>query len=187
MGLFHKKKKLTDEEREAKYDAAEQRFAKNIKRFEDMKKVYLAQLLQCRAKKLPEEKTARAALAKCISMIHQTESALMRLQLTRADREFAVATKDFFDCVIMISQDVMDSSKGVNLKKVEEAMNRTQFEINKQEDNLDRMIEIGDTNDVSSMESGRYSQYDAEIDSMIQANEGKSSVGGVNNYDKQRY
>ena len=188
MGLFKKKHKLTEEEREAKYDQAENRFIKNIKQLEDYKKQQFAILMQCRAKSLPEnERQARASLARIIAQIRMQESALMSLRQTRLDREFAGATKDFFDCVIMISEDIMQSTKGVDLKKVEKAMDMNQFNMEKTERNLDQMLEVGNTNNVNALESGRYAQYDAEIDSMIAANEGGSSVGGVNMYDKQKY
>ena len=87
----------------------------------------------------------------------------------------------------MISEDIMQSTKGVDLKKVEKAMDMNQFNMEKTERNLDQMLEVGNTNNVNALESGRYAQYDAEIDSMIAANEGGSSVGGVNMYDKQKY
>lgn len=187
MGLFKKKPKLTEEEKEAKYDAVEARMVKSIKNLEGLKKQYFAGLMQARAKKLPaQEKAYRASLSRCIAQIHMQEGALMNLQLTRQNKEFAGCAKDFVDSIMMISEDIMTSTKGVNVKKVEDSMLKSKMYLEQQEKNMDEILEVGRYNEIESADSARYAEYDAEIDGMIEASEGPA-YNSVNNYNKERY
>ncbi len=183
MALFKKKPKMTEEEKEQKLDALEERMTRSIKKLEGMKGVYFDGMMKARAKKLPnQEKQYRASLSRCIAQIHMQEGALMTLQLNRQNKEFSLNQADFMDSILMISKDIDFNMKQTNVKKVEDAMLKSKFALKKQEENLDRVLELDQYSSVEDVDSGRYAEYGSEIDGMIESYEGPSY--NSNNYDK---
>ena len=177
MGLFKKKQKLTEEEKEQRLDALEQRITKSIKKLEGIKQNYFAGMMQARQKKLPaQEKQFRASLARCIAQIHMQEGTLMSLQLQRQNKEFSSNQADFMNSINMISEDIDYNYGRTNLKKVEKSMAKSKFILKKQEEDLDKVLELDQISNIEDAESGRYQSYNDEIDGMIEGYE--TNVGG---------
>lgn len=185
MGLFKKKAKLSEEEKEQRLDALEARMSKSIKKLEGMKANYFAGMMQARQKKLPtQEKQFRASLARCIAQIHMQEGTLMSLQLSRQNREFSSNQADFMSSIMMISDDIEYNYNHTNMKKVEKSMLKSKFILRKQEEQLDQFLELDQYSNIEDAESGRYQDYNNEIDGMIdgyESNPKNRSYEKINN------
>ena len=185
MSIFKRKPKMSEEEREQKLDAAEMKMKKSIANLENLKKTYFVGLMQARQKKLPlQEKRYRGALSRCIAQIHMQEGALMDLQLMRTNKDFSESQQLFMNSVLLISEDIATNYKKTNVKKVEDARDRINFNIGKQEEDLERVLRTGETSSESLADLDRYQEYGAEIDSMIESVEGPL-MGSNSNRQKQ--
>ena len=183
MALFKKKPKLTEEEKEERLDKLEERMSKSIKKLEVLRGNYFNGMMQAREKKLPnQEKQFRASLARCIAQIHMQEGTLMSLQLARQNKEFSANQSDFMGAIMQISEDIEYNFDQTNVKKAEKAMLKSKFVLKKQEEQLDQFLELDQYSNIQDAESGRYHDYQNEIDSMIEGYE--ESPSSHRHYEK---
>ncbi|MCR4660939.1 MAG: hypothetical protein K5765_02930 [Clostridia bacterium] len=170
--MFKKKEKKSPEElekeREARLDAAEKKLQIGIMKLEKTKDTFFNGMMLARQKGLKvQEQQYRANLSKCMAQIKMQEGSLMTLQLARQSKELVEAQKDFVDCLGMISKDIEVNQKKTNIKKVEDEYLKAKFAVQKQSEGIDELLELDKYSDIASQDIGKFSEFDAEIDAMI--------------------
>jgi len=77
---------------------------------------------------------------------------------------------------------VVESQRKTDVKKTEDKYLKALYASEQQKEDVDRMLEIGKYAEVASMGESKYTEYDNEIDSLIEDAERGASRGG-----RQRY
>lgn len=185
--MFKKKVKKSTEELKAERDAKMKRVSEEMRgqllALQKQKNMALNMLMEARAKNLPEqERQARGALRQCIATEKRTEGMLMSLELAVLSSNLAELNHNFMEAIGELSDVVVDSQKKTDVKKVEEKYMKSLYAKKKQEESIDEMLEVGKYAEVASMGEDRYTEYDGEIDSLLE-----NAEKTPNRFGKQRY
>lgn len=181
-----KTKEQIEQEREARLDGAEKKLRHSIMSLEKSKTDFFNGMMEARSKGLKsQEQQYRATLSRCMAQLKMQEGALMELRLGRQSRDLVRAQREFVDCLDIIANDISTDTKKTNIKKGKKQMLRARFAVNQQMEKIDEALETGQYSDIADMESGKYSEFDSEIDSMIK--DAGYNDFSTNSRDRNRY
>ena len=178
--MFGKKKKqvapqMTLEER---LEQTEKKLTLQLLKLQKQKNETLAGLLDARRHGLSmQEERARALLRRNFAAEQQINSMLLSMRLTVQERDLASLTKNFVECIGDVSRELTQSVSKTDAKKAEKEYLRAMYASQRQEEKLDRMLEVGDFSLLEEVDSGKHSEFDSKIDELIgraEALEGKT-------------
>lgn len=189
--MFFKKQKKTKAETEKEWTEKIEKTENNLRNqilfLKKTKEILFSEILEARSKNLSvQEKQFRNRLGNCMSQIKRTEGMLMTLELAKQTRDLAEINKQFLECIGDISEDVVYAEKNTKIKKTENRYLRAMYAAEKQSEELDKMLDMGNFTAVAEADEGKYCEFDSEIDSMIEQAENDCSYSG-NNRDKNRF
>ena len=169
---FSKKEKKTkeelDNERAARVSATADNLKVQILTMERKQDELLAKVVEARQKGLKnQEEQARGLLRKCMAQHKQASGMLMTLELAIQSRDLASLNQQFLECITTLSRDTQTSVKKSNAKQAEKQYLKATYASQKQSEELDKMLEIGDYAAVASMGGDKFSEFDAEIDALV--------------------
>ena len=107
-------------------------------------------------------------MARYLASIKRAEGMLLTLELAVQTRDLAKLNYDFLQCIGDLSDDISKSTKKFDTKKTEEKYTRALYNSGKQLDEIDKFLEIGDYAAAVSADSNSYSEFDEEIDTLIE-------------------
>ena len=176
MGLFSKKPKKTKEEirKETKEKAAKtsSELTIQIMTLNRKKDTFQKKMLESRRKGLKEqEMQARNLLKQTMASIKRVEGMLMTLELAMESRDLAELNVRCLDAIGNLSQDIIGSAQEISpnkAKKINDTYLRARFESVKQAETIDDMLAVGEYASVTTQNEGMYSEFDDEIDSMLE-------------------
>ena len=186
MSIFSKKVKKTPEEiaaeREAKIAATSKKVKMQIAELEDKKQTVIKKIVEARQKGLKEpEKQARTMLKQIMASIKRESSMLMTLELAIEARDLAQLNASFLDSIGTLSDEILGSSEEVSeakTKKIGDKFLRAVYESKQQKQRIDDMLEIGEYANVISEEDEQYSEFDDEIDYLVEDAESTTMAQG---------
>lgn len=115
-----------------------------------------------------QEKQARGLLKQALASCRRAESMLMTLELAVQSRDLAELNMNFLNSVGALSDDIIAAEKNTDsVKKVEEKYLKANYRMQKQKEDIDRMLSVGEYASVASMGEDEYSEFDDEIDEMV--------------------
>lgn len=182
MSIFSKKVKKTPEElaaeREAKISATSKKVKMQIAALEDKKQTVIKKIVEARQKGLKEpEKQARTMLRQIMASIKRESSMLMTLELAVEARDLAEMNASFLESIGTLSDEILGSGTVVSeekTKKVGDKFLRAIYESKQQKERIDKMLEVGEYATVIGEESDEYSEFDDEIDYLVEDAESTS-------------
>lgn len=185
--MFKKKVKKSAEELKAERNErmakASEEMRRQIVAVQKKKNFALGKVMEAREKNLPEqERQARGLLRQYIATEKRTEGMLMTLELAVLSSDLSDLNHKFLESIGELSDVVISNEGKTNVKKVEDKYLKALYSAEKQKENVDEMLSIGDYAQVASMGDGKYTEYDDEIDSMI-----ASAERGAGRAGKQRF
>ena len=182
-----KTKEQLEQEREVRLDNAEKKLRMGIKSLENSRAEFFNGMMEARRKGLQaQEQQYRATLSRCMAQIKMQEGALLTLRLARQTRDLVAAQREFVDCLGIISKETVTDEKKTNIKKTEKQYLKAKFAVGKETEKIDNFLELDKYSDIADMETGKYSEFDSEIDAMIK----DASMGGgmdSTSRDRNRY
>lgn len=175
MGLFNKKPKKTPEElkkeRDAKISATSTKLKQQILFLEKKKDIALSKVVEAKKKGLKDqEMQARGHLKQVMASIKRENGMLMTLELAIEARDLAELNTNFLESVGTLSDEIISSGKtnsAAKTKKISDKFMRAVYESNQQKDRIDGMLAVGDYAAVMGQDSDQYSEFDDEIDGMV--------------------
>ena len=186
-----KKNKKTPEElraeRENKIKEVQKGLKLQIVQLNKKKDNAFAKVVEARNKGLSsQEKQARGLLKQAMAAGKRAEGMLMTLELAMESRDLAELNTEFLKGISVLSDDIVSASKGsANVKQVEEKYKKAMFKMEKQKENIDEMIAVGEYSSAVSVNEDEYTEFDDEIDSMLDdVNLANSALGFNNNKQK---
>lgn len=173
--LFKRKPKVVksgqeiEREREERIKATSDRIKVQLITMNNKKDALLSNILSARKKGLKaQEQQARGVMARYLASIKRAEGMLLTLELAVQTRDLAKLSYDFLQCIGDLSDDISKSTKKFDTKKTEEKYTRALYNSGKQLDEIDKFLEIGDYAAAVSADSNSYSEFDEEIDTLIE-------------------
>ena len=135
------------------------------------KDVAFQKVYDARQKGLKEQEAqARGLLKQTMAASKRAEGMLMTLELAKESRDLAELNMNFLNSIGDLSEDIIAAGKKTSAAKTKKIGNKyakAVFEAGKQKDRIDDMLSIGDYASAASMGEDSYSEYDDEIDSML--------------------
>lgn len=194
MAIFGKKNKKSPEElkkeREAKIASTSNALRLQIVTLEKKKDIFLRKVMEAKQKGLKEqEQQARSLLKQTMAAIKRENGMLMTLELAVESRDLAQLNSNFLDSIGVLSDDILgagtinSSSKN---KRIGNKFLRAVFESNKQKDRIDEMLAVGEYASVIG-ESDQHTEFDDEIDTMLEGMESPQASFMGNIPNKNRY
>ena len=107
----------------------------------------------------------------------------LQLELAVESRDLVRMNAEFYECIGNLADDILSTGVANNeakTKRVNEKYKRAIFESNNQKERMDSFLAEGNTAAAIGMEGSSYTEFDEEIDSMLD-NMQYSSAGYVNN------
>ncbi len=189
MKLFGKKPKKTEEELKKEREEAIAKTSNSLKlqirTLEKKRDMMLSKVVEAKGKGLKEQETqARNLLKQTMASIKREEGMLMTLELAVEARDLAQLNANFLKSIGDLSDDILSSGKEMsssNVKKVEDKYLHAVYESNRQKEKIDEMLSVGEYAGVVNQDTNSYSEFDDEIDSMIENAESNSSMYGNRN------
>ena len=173
-----KSKEELEREREERIKATSDRIKVQLITMNNKKDALLSNILSARQKGLKaQEQQARAVLARYLASIKRAEGMLLTLELAVQTRDLAKLNYDFLQCIGDLSDDISKSTKKFDTKKTEEKYTKALYNSSKQLDEIDKFLEIGDYAAAVSADSNSYSEFDEEIDTLIENAENAATSG----------
>jgi len=186
-----KKNKKTPEElraeRENKIKEVQKGLKLQIVQLNKKKGNAFAKVVEARNKGLSsQEKQARGLLKQAMAAGKRAEGMLMTLELAMESRDLAELNTEFLKGISVLSDDIVSASKGsANVKQVEEKYKKAMFKMEKQKENIDEMIAVGEYSSAVAVNEDEYTEFDDEIDSMLDdVNLANSALGFNSNRQK---
>lgn len=186
-----KKNKKTPEElraeRENKIKEVQKGLKLQIVQLNKKKDNAFAKVVEARNKGLSsQEKQARGLLKQAMAAGKRAEGMLMTLELAMESRDLAELNTEFLKGISVLSDDIVSASKGsANVKQVEEKYKKAMFKMEKQKENIDEMIAVGEYSSAVAVNEDEYTEFDDEIDSMLDdVNLANSALGFNSNRQK---
>ncbi len=156
-------------EREARISKASENLKVQILTMENKNNVLLSKVLEARRTGLKsQENQARGLLKKNMASLKQTRGMLMTLELAVQSRDLAALNRQFLECIGALSEDIQLSAGKSNAKKAENKYLKAMYVAQKQSEELDKMLEVGDYASMASVDGDKFSEFDGEIDSLIE-------------------
>ena len=135
------------------------------------KDIAFAKVYDARQKGLKEqEEQARGLLKQTMAASKRAEGMLMTLELAKESRDLAELNMNFLTSIGDLSEDILAAGKKTSAAKTKKIGNKyakAVFEAGKQKERIDDMLSVGDYASAASMGSDSYSEFDDEIDSML--------------------
>ena len=174
--MFSKKQKKSKEELAAEREERVQATQKNLKiqisAMEKKRELLLSKVLEARQKGLPnQESQARGLLRQCLASQKQANAMLMTLELAIQSRDLANLNQQFVECIGALSDDIVFASKKTNTKKAEKKYLHSVYAFQQQTEKINGMLEMGDYAAAASVGGDRFTEFDEEIDGMIESAE----------------
>ena len=178
------KKKMTEAELAREREERIASVAKNLKMqimaMENKKNELFSKVLEARQKGLKaQEEQARGLMRKCMATQRQANGMLMTLELAVQSRDLAELNKQFLECIGTLSQDTAVSAKKTNIKKTEKQYLKAMYAAGQQTKDIDRMLELGQYASIATADSDSFTEFDTEIDGMLEMAGVTSSYSGV--------
>ncbi len=118
---------------------------------------------------LSQEKQARGFLKQTLAAAKRAEGMLMTLELAMEAKDLAELNSEFLKGISVLSDDIVAAGKSsTNVKQVEEKYKKAMYQMEKQKENIDEMIAVGEYSSAVSVGEDEYTEFDDEIDSMIE-------------------
>ena len=176
MGLFSKKPKKTQEEirKETREKAVNTStdLSMQIMTLTKKKDIFQSKMIEARRKGLKEQEAqARGLLKQTMASIKRVQGMLMTLELAMESRDLAELNVRCLDAIGTLSQDIIGSSQQTSAgkaKKINETYLRARYESAKQAETIDGMLAVGEYASVAAQDDSLYSEFDDEIDGMIE-------------------
>ena len=109
----------------------------------------------------------------------------MTLELAMESRDLAELNTEFLKGISVLSDDIVSASKdSANVKQVERKYKDAMFKMERQKENIDEMIAVGEYSSAVSVNEDEYTEFDDEIDSMLGDVNLANSALGLNNRNK---
>lgn len=126
-------------------------------------------VLEARQKGLDtQEKQARGLLKQTMAACKRAEGMLMTIELAVQSRDLAELNQHFLEGIGNLSDDIVKAGKAsANVKSVENKYLKAMYQTERQKENIDRMLSVGEYASAASMGESEYSEFDGEIDSML--------------------
>ena len=184
MKLFNKKPKLSPEEqkkqREEKIKNTANALRMQIVSLEKKKDIVLRKVVEAKQKGLPEqEKQARGLMKQTLAAIKREEGMLMTLELAIESRDLAQLNMNFLDSIGTLSEDIISSCQKTSesrARRVGDRYMRAVYEANQQKERIDNMLELGEFSTVVGDDVDKYTEFDDEIDGMVESAELSSGI-----------
>ena len=194
MNIFTKKPKKTPEElrkeREEKIAATSKKIRISISNLENKKEFMLKKIVEARQKGLVEpERQARNILKQVMASIKRENSMLITLELAVEARDLAQLNANFLESIGTLSDEILGSGTKVSeaqTRKVGDKFLRAIYESNQQKERIDSMLEIGEYGSVLAQDSDSYSEFDDEIDVLVESAEA-NAIAPQGSYNRARY
>lgn len=183
--MFFKKKDMQTKSREELEREREERIKETSDKIKvqlitmnNKKDALLSNVVAARRKGLKEpENQARAVLARYLASIKRAEGMLLTLELAVQTRDLAKLNYEFLQCIGDLSDDISQSTQKFNAKKIEEKYTKALYNSSKQLDEIDKFLEIGDYAAAVSADTNSYSEFNEEIDMLIENAENAAMSG----------
>ena len=178
MAIFGKKKnkKSPEEmrkEREAKIASTSNTLRLQILTLEKKKDLLLRKVMEAKQKGLrDQEAQARNLLKQTMAAIKHENGMLMTLELAVESRDLAQLNANFLESIGALSDDILASGDVVsnsNSKKIGNKFLRAVYESNQQRDRIDEVLATGEYASAIGQDSDKYSEFDEEIDSLLES------------------
>lgn len=192
MGLFSKKPKKSEEElkkeREEKIASTSKALHIQIVSLEKKKENILNKVVEARRKGLKEQEAqAKGLLKQTMVAIKREEGMLMTLELAVESRDLAQLNMNFLESISALSDDIISSGDKMSkseTKKVEDKYLHAVHSANEQKERIDDMLAIGQYAGVVEEGIDKYTEYDEEIENMI---EEASTSNALYSSNRQKY
>ena len=129
--------------------------------------------MEARTKGLKEQEAqARGLVKQTMAAIKRANGMLMTLELAIESRDLAELNVNFLESIGSLSDDILGSGKTMSksrIKRIGDKFLVSQYAADKQRKQMDEMLAIGDYASLVSSDSGQYSEFDDEIDSMLES------------------
>lgn len=186
MSLFSRKSKKTKEElqkeREETISKTSNALKLQIVTLEKKKDSVFKKVIEAKQKGLKEQELqARNLLKQTMAAIKREQGMLMTLELAVESRDLAQLNMNFLSSIEALSDDIISSGKQtgeVKAKKVGDKYLRAVYEANKQKEQIDDMLSIGEYAGIINEDGNYHSEFDQEIDGMIE--EAEANAGRMN-------
>ncbi len=194
MTIFNKKPKKSPEEirkeREEKIAATSKKIRISINNLENKREFMLRKIVEARQKGLAEpERQARNILKQVMASIKRENSMLMTLELAIEARDLAELNASFLESIGQLSDEIIGSGEIISEKETKKVGNKflqAIFESRQQTERINTMLDVGEyANIVADEDSEQYTEFDDEIDSMLDSFEYDSISMGNQNRTRQ--
>ena len=182
--LFKRKPKVVkseqeiEREREERIKATSDKIKVQLITLNNKKGELIANILSARKKGFKsQEQQARGVLARYLASIKRSEGMLFTLELAVQTRDLAKLNYEFLQCIGDLSDDISQSTQKFNAKKIEEKYTKALYNSSKQLDEIDKFLEIGDYAAAVSADTNSYSEFNEEIDMLIENAENAAMSG----------
>lgn len=173
-----KSKEELEREREKRIKATSDKIKVQLITLNNKKGELIANILSARKKGFKsQEQQARGVLARYLASIKRAEGMLLTLELAVQTRDLAKLNYDFLQCIGDLSDDIRKSTKKFDTKKTEEKYTKALYNSSKQLDEIDKFLEIGDYAAAVSADTNSYSEFNEEIDTLIENAENAATSG----------
>ena len=183
FGQPKKPKKSPEElrrEEDERIAATASRLQTQILKAQKQKAVLVAKMAEARRLGLTaQEATAKALLVKCMTVEKQVNGMLMNLELAVQAKEISGLTREFVDCMGIVSQSMLREASKTDIKKAEQQYLRALYATEQQSQQLDGMLQTGNFAMLgSTVGQGGTSEFDAEIDVLVRQAGDAGTMGG---------
>ena len=172
MALFKKKPKKTPEElkreRDAKISATAENLRLQILTISKKTEFAVRKVKEAQMKGLPEqEKQARNQARQFLASKKRAEGMLMSLELAVQARDLSELNATFLTCIGELSDCVVADANSVNTKKIEEKYMKSLYAQQKQAQQVDEMLAVGEYGNIAAMNADSHMELDNELDDML--------------------
>ncbi len=115
-----------------------------------------------------QEEAARAMLRRCLAFKKRVLGMIATIELAVQARDLAALSKEFTECLSEVSRDLMASASKTDVKKAERDSMRAIYASTMQQEKMDRLLEAVCTDYQAASDGGKYAEFDAEIDKLLQ-------------------
>ncbi len=174
--MFKKKTAQIDPQtREAHIEETAKKLRLQLMTLERKKEELFGKVLEARKKGLKtQEDQARGLMRRCMATHRQVSGMLMTLELAVEARDLSEISQKFLESIGMLSQDIVASASKSNAKKTEKEYLKAMYVAGQKSKELDHMLDMGEYSAIASVEGSQNTEYDSEIDSMIESAESGS-------------
>lgn len=160
-------------------EATSRNFQTQLMKLQKKERELAGQLKTYRAQGLTaQEGTARAMLRRCLAFKKQVLGMIATIELAVQARDMAALGREFTECLGEVSRDLSASASKTDVKKAERDSLRAIYASQQQEEKFDRLLEAVSFGYEGVSDSGKYAEFDAEIDKLLQDTDDDSGERG---------